>query len=164
MFHFKERMKMIEYRSSFFAVILFAALAIGISSCSEDDVVTPPADHFAAEGVRLKTSGITMAEIFQGATNDTLQANVDSLSDAFDVYFLDKNKAQLDPPADTDKKFKAVIDDNTIVEFWQHEGEEGGYEFHLRGLKPGATFIEFFIEHAGHNDYRSGKMPVKVTP
>ena len=51
-----------------------------------------------------------------------------------------------------------------MLEVWQHEGEEGGFEFHLRGLKIGVTEIEFFILHNGHSDYRSGLFPVVIEP
>lgn len=137
-------------------------LAFLLPACSEDDPVAPPIVHFEAEGLVLKSSGIEVVRIFQGMTDDTINVSEGSLSDHFDVFFLDADQQLLDPPADVDKKLAWAFDDPTIAEVYQHPGEEGGYELHIRGLKEGTTYVEFFIEHAGHNDYRSGKIPVHV--
>lgn len=144
------------------SLFILALPVIFLTACSEDDPVTPPEEHFEAEGLVLKSSGIEVVRIFQGVTNDTIYAPDGSLSDHYTVYFLDANQQQLDPPADEDKKLTWEFDDPTIAEVYQHEGEEGGYELHIRGLKEGTTMVEFFIQHAGHNDYRSGKIPVVI--
>ena len=49
-----------------------------------------------------------------------------------------------------------------MVEVWQHPGEEGGYEFHLRGKKSGETTIEFKVNHDGHADFTSGDVKIVV--
>lgn len=143
--------------------ILFAfSLLLFVSGCDEDNPVEDQEDHFEAEGLLLKNSGILIADIFQGVTDDTLIAPEGAISDHMDVTFYNSGKQEINPPDDSDKELIWVIDDTDVAEVWQHPGEEGGYEIHLRGLEEGETHIEFFISHNGHNDFRSGKFPVRV--
>ena len=128
----------------------------------EEDPVTPQEDHFEAIGMVFYTSGIEVARIQRGETSDTLFALKDTLSDHFEVMYFDKEENIVDPPSEDHASLSWQIDDQTIVEVWQHEGEEGAFEFHLKGLNIGETEIEFFIMHNDHSDYRSGKIPVKV--
>ncbi|HSL90823.1 MAG TPA: hypothetical protein VK870_16085 [Ignavibacteriaceae bacterium] len=130
-------------------------------SCS-DDPVTPQEDHFEAEGIVFLQSGIKIAEIFRGVTTDTLFAPEGALSAGIDVKFYNSNKEMIDAPDPVEQSFAWQIDNPALVEVWQHPGEEGGYEFHLRGLADGTTQIEFFIMHEGHADFRSGKITVAV--
>ncbi|MEE9431577.1 MAG: hypothetical protein V3V16_11080 [Melioribacteraceae bacterium] len=144
-------------------MLLFSVVIIGLSSCDEKDPVSPAEEHFEAEGLVLRTSGIKLAEIFRGETSDTLSLLKDILGDHIEVTFYDSEKKEIAPPNDEHIKFAWTVDDPLILGVHQHEGEEGGFEFHLKGLKVGETQIEFFIKHNDHNDYRSGKFPVKVT-
>lgn len=130
-------------------------------SCS-DDPVTPQEDHFEAEGIVFLQSAIKIAEIFRGVTTDTLFAPSGALSAGIDVKFYNSNKEMINPPDPAEQSFAWQIDNPALVEVWQHPGEEGGYEFHLRGLADGTTQIEFFIMHEGHADFRSGKITVVV--
>jgi hypothetical protein len=144
---------------SFLLVLLLVSLSsIGCS----DDPVTPQEEHFEAEGIIFLKSGIPIAEIFRGVTTDTLYAPVDSMTAGIDVKFFNSNQEVIDPPNDPDISFAWEIDNASIVTVWQHPGEEGSFEFHLEGLSAGSTAMEFFIMHAGHADFRSGKIPVTV--
>ncbi|MFN3871952.1 MAG: hypothetical protein ACK4R9_03015 [Ignavibacterium sp.] len=137
-------------------------LTLFLSSC-KDDPLEPDMDHFEAEGLVLYQSGIKVAEIFRGVTQDTLFAVEGQRTSHFEVKFYNANKQELDPPDHTKQPFAWEIQDTSIVGTWQHPGEEGSYEFHLEGKRVGVTQIEFFIMHEGHADFRSGKIPVKVT-
>lgn len=141
---------------------LILALSIFVFSC-KDDPLEPKMDHFEAEGIVFYQSGIKVAEIFRGVTQDTLFAQVGQTSVHFEVKFFDSNKNEMDPPDHTKQPFAWEIQDTSIVGTWQHPGEEGSYEFHLVGKQLGTTNMEFFIMHEGHADFRSGKIPVKVT-
>lgn len=146
-------------------ILLLAAaiLFVILPSCSDDDdPVAPQEDHFEAEGIIFYTSGIQIAQILRGTATGELEAPLGGLSDHIDVKFYDEDDNVIDPPEDDDKSFAWEIEDPTVVEVWQHEGEEGGFEFHLRGLKEGHTDIEFFVMHEGHSDYRSGTIEVHV--
>jgi len=136
-------------------ILLFGA-------CSEDDPVTPQEEHFEAIGVVLTTSGIQMVSILRGETSDTLYAVVDEISDHLEVKFYNEDEQVVDAPDDGEKTLSWEIADTDIVEVHQDDGHDGEFEFHLKGLKPGTTTIELFIMHAGHADFRSGKIPVVV--
>lgn len=141
-------------------VVLFLVV-VAFSAC-KDDPVTPPEDHFEAIGVQISTSGIPVASILRGVTSDTLQASVGVLTDHYDIKFYDESENLQDPPSEDHYKLSWAISDTSLVEVRQHEGEEGGFEFHLMGKKSGFTDIEFFILHNNHSDFRSGKIPVLV--
>lgn len=143
------------------SVFIILTVTILMFSC-KDDPMEPDMDHFEAEGIVLYQSGIKVAEIFRGVTQDTLFATVGQTSTHFEVKFYNSNKQELDPPDHTKQPFAWEIQDTSVVGVWQHPGEEGSYEFHLVGKKVGLTQIEFFILHEGHADFRSGKFPVKV--
>ncbi|HSW56475.1 MAG TPA: hypothetical protein VLH59_15430 [Ignavibacteriaceae bacterium] len=130
-------------------------------SCS-DDPVTPQEDHFEAEGIVFLESGIKIADIFRGVTIDTLFAPKGGQTSGIGVKFYNSNKEMINPPNSAEQTLAWEIDNPNLVEVWQHPGEEGGYEFHLRGLVEGVTQMEFFIMHEGHADFRSGKIIVTV--
>lgn len=146
-------------RSLLFFIIIFSFSILG---CSEDDLVTPQEEHFEAIGIVFFTSGIQIASILRGETSDTLKVALGQDSDHIDVKFYNEDEVIVDPPSDTEKTFAWEIDDESILEIHQHEGEEGGFEFHLEGLVQGVTQVEFFIDHEGHHDFRSGKIPVAI--
>jgi hypothetical protein len=152
-----------KFSNSFIKIIIISFVSILFFSCGGDENPLPPQEeHFEAEGIVFLQSGITVASIFQGVTTDTLIAPAGGRSDHFDVKFYDENQNVIDPPSDANKSLAWEIDNEAILAVWQHPGEEGGYEFHLDGLAEGNTHIEFFIVHEGHNDYRSGKIPVRI--
>lgn len=144
------------------SLIYSLVMVILLIGC-KDDPVTPQEEHFEAIGTAIyDASGALVVSILRGVTKDTLKIKNGELSDHFEVKFYDENEKIIDPPTNEHTKLNYSIDDETISTFWQHPGEEGEYEFHLRGLKQGITQLELFVEHEGHNDYRSGKIPVKV--
>ncbi|NWG29417.1 MAG: hypothetical protein HXY48_12895 [Ignavibacteriaceae bacterium] len=130
-------------------------------SCS-DDPVTPQEDHFEAEGMVFYQSGIKIAEIFRGVTQDTLSIGAGVEGPHTDIKFYNSNKVEIDPPDYTKQPLAWEFADTTFAEIEQHAGEEGSYEFHLVGKVAGITTVEFFIMHEGHADFRSGKIPLKV--
>ena len=146
-------------RSILFFIII---ISISFAGCSEDDLVTPQEEHFEAIGIVLYTSGIQIASILRGVTSDTLKVELGQDSDHIDVKFYNEDEVIVDPPSDTEKTFAWEIDNESLVTINQHEGEEGGFEFHLEGLAQGITQVEFFIDHEGHHDFRSGKIPVEI--
>ncbi len=140
-------------------VILFSAAII---SCSEDDdPVTPQEEHFEAIGtVVYDATGAEVLRILRGVTTDTLSAQVDILSDHFDVKFINEDESVVDPPTDEESTMGIDITDTSLLEIEQDQ--PGAFEFHLKGKATGITTIEIKILHAGHSDYRSGLIPVKI--
>jgi hypothetical protein len=146
-----------------FGMLLILA-ALLLPACGDDDPLTSKTEHFEAIGMYFTTSGIPVASILRGVTTDTFHVPLGALTSHIDAEFYDDDENIIGPPASSDHSLGWAIDDSAIVEVWQHEGEEGSFEFHLRGLAVGETHIEFFVVHLNHNDYRSGKIPVAVAP
>lgn len=156
MFIIKNFQKLFVY---FFLLLTFT---IVLTSC-KDEPLEPDMNHFEAEGVVLYQSGNKVGEIFRGVTQDTLFAVIGQTSTRFEVKFYNANKQEFDPPDYTLQPFAWEISDTSLVDVKQNSGEEGSYRFNLVGKQSGLTQIEFFIMHEGHADFRSGKIPVKVT-
>ena len=146
-------------------ILLLAALSLIIlPACSDDDdnPLAPEEEHFEAVGIIFFSSGIQIAQILRGTATGELEAPVGGLSDHISVKFYDEDDNVIDPPENEEMSFSWEIEDETVVEVFQHEGEEGDFEFHLRGLKEGHSDIEFFVLHDDHADYRSGTIEVHV--
>lgn len=144
-------------------VLLLLVISMFVfTACDDEDDPLISTTHYEPYGVRFYSSGILMAEIFKGVTNDTLEVHEGETGDHLKMVFLDEDKAEMDPPTDEDKFFAYEIADPSIVSVWQHPGEEGSFEFHLVGNEHGETTIEVFVMHNDHPDYRSGKIPVVV--
>lgn len=149
-----------------FTFFIIAIAAIITGGCSEEDPIAP-GTHFNPYGIVFRDEAKTVfMKIFEGvadpAKNTEFTAPLGDISEGFTASFLDSEGKETAPPEG--KVFAFVIDDPSVAEVWQHEGEEGDYEFHLRGLKEGETFIEFKVMHNDHSDYRSGKIKVKAIP
>jgi len=142
-------------------IFLFILVLTVFNTGCEDDPVAPQEEHLKAIGMVFYSSGIEVARILRGETSDTLFAPLDSLSDHLDVKFFDEDENIVNPPTEHQTLSSEIVDP-TIAELWQHEGHEGSFEFHMKGLKIGETEIEFFVMHNDHSDYRSGKIPVRV--
>jgi hypothetical protein len=144
--------------------VLFLPLVFFISfyGCKDNHAHGPEDDHFKAEGVVFYQSGNKVAEIFRGVTRDTVFAEVNKDGALTEIKFYDKNKKVLSPPDYIKTPLSWQIGDTSIVQLKQQTGKEGSYELNLRGKKAENTNINFFLMHAGHADFRSGKIPVKV--
>lgn len=144
---------------------LFATAVIILTACKsgDDNRLTAAEEHFEAIGTVVYNSSdqITLS-ILRGSTEDTLFAYLGELSEGYYLKFYDEEENIIDPPDDEHSLMSYEVDDNSIVEIVQDPGKEGEFEFKLRGISAGKTEIEFFIQHEGHNDYRSGKIPVIV--
>jgi hypothetical protein len=143
-------------------VLFVIILSIGLISCSKDEPLSPSEDHFEAEGMVFYDSGIKLVEIFRGVTQDTFFVPLGNMTSHIEIKFLSPEKKEIDPPDYKKKPMGWTIADTSIVSLHQDAGDEGKYEFHLKGKKAGLTNIEFFVLHEGHPDFRSGKIPVKV--
>lgn len=149
-------LKTIKYLSILFS---FAGILF-YSGCNEDDPI-PAEEHFEAIGVYLHDSGIEIASILRGVTDDTLVAPAGGLSGSLNVQFYNENEEIINPPTGG-QTLGFEVGDTSIAGIFQHPGEEGGFEFHLRGKQAGVTYVELFVLHEGHSDFRSGQIPVRV--
>lgn len=154
------------FKYSSIAVLLFSLSLLFVSCSDEDDPSEPQHEHFEAEGwIFEDAAGRDYIVIYEGKFDNSGIATefivpFDDMTDHFEIYFLDHDKDEINPPDDDDKKLGWVIGDESIVEVHRHDDEE--WEFHLKGLKVGETDIEFQIVHNDHADVKTIKIPVKV--
>lgn len=143
-------------------LVLFISLSVILfTSCGDDDPVTPQEEHFEAIGtVIYDATGAEVLRILRGVTSDTLFAEINILSDHYNVKFLDEDEKVVNPPVDDETTMGLDITDTNLLAFEQDE--PGAFEFHLQGKAAGTTTIEIKILHNGHSDYRSGLIPVKI--
>ncbi len=150
---------------------LFATLAVLTlfgGGCGKEDPISPDEEHYEAEGLVLVDSGNRFFRYFQGKIDagdgrvDHLEVPHGELTSHWSIWFLDANGAEMAPPSGPAFEFTWVIGDPSIVEVVQDEGEEGTFEFHLRGLKVDETTIVLQISHEGHADFRTIPIPVHV--
>ncbi|MBI9070965.1 MAG: hypothetical protein JEY94_05170 [Melioribacteraceae bacterium] len=157
-------MTLLNKTTVYLKIVLISLILINITACSDDDdPIAPEEHHFEAIGtVIYNATGAIDVSILRGTTTDTLYAVVGERSDHFEVKFYDENENIIEPPDEEHSSMAYEIEDSQIATGWQHEGEEGEFEFHIDGLKTGITTIEIFVKHDDHNDYRSGLIPLKV--
>ena len=124
-------------------------------------------EEFEAEGLVLIESGHRFFRYYQGEIDsgdgrvEVLEAPI-GLTPHWGIKFLDSHGDEIDPPDGPEFTFGWTIDDPSIVEVFQDEGDEGTFEFHLRGLEEGETTIRLQVEHDGHVDFRTQPIPVHV--
>lgn len=157
--------------SKYSALAIIIIISIFFTGCKEDsNPTTPQTPHFEAEGLVIQdvTKKIFFA-VYQGQIlkefngirlQDTLVAPLNALSDHYDVKFLNDKKEIISAPTDKDHTFGFSIDDKSVLDIYQHT--VGEFAFHLKGLKIGKTNIVLMINHLGHADFKTPKIPVKV--
>ena len=145
------------------AILLSLIFVLLISTSCSEDPIAPQEEHIQAKGMVFYSSGIEVARIETGETNDTLTAPAGGLSDHIEIKFIGEDGLEFSVSEDAPQSLAWEFVNPSIADIWQHEGEEGAFEFHLEGLLVGETSVEFFAMHNDHSDYRSGSIPVKIT-
>ncbi len=148
---------------------VLAALLILTIGCSDDDnPLKPQEEHFDAVGLIIYQSGATILDYFAPdyapgteEIDDTLFVSL-GLNPHWEVKFYDEEKNIIDPPDDEDKHFGAEFADAGVAELWWHEGEEGEFDFHIKGLTAGSTTVEFQVLHVDHADFTTLPIPMVV--
>lgn len=136
-----------------------------INSCKEDTVSVPQSEHFQPNGMMILNESLsdTLMYYFNGQLlydKDTLYAPYNALGGHWIVKFLDANKNKLEPPSDPEHSLGWLISDPTKLEVYQHGGDK--WAFHLKGKAMGVTSIKFQVMHAGHADFTTIFVPVKI--
>lgn len=102
------------------------------------------------------------------AGDETVTGELDvaegQLSSEFEIQFIDADQAVFAPSADN-YHLEWDIADETICEFYQHDGEAGGFEFHLdaREKEHGHTTIVFRLLEGTNTVFTSKSIPIHVT-
>ena len=145
-----------------------AAIAVILAGCGKDDPLTPQEEHYEAEGLVLIDSGHRFFRYFQGKIDsddgrvDVLEVPHGQLSSHWSIRFLDEDGNEMAPPSGEGHTFTWEIADSSITEVFQDEGDEGKFDFLLRGLEAGETTIKLQISHEGHVDFTTPPIPVRV--
>lgn len=140
--------------------LLFVLLGIGLNGCSDNPVV-PDEEEIEATGIVILDSGTEIVRAENGVVTGSFALTVGNLSPHYTLKFLDEegNTFTIDEP---DHSPGESIADPAVVEIVRDE--PGDWNFHLRGLKEGATTLRLTIKHGGHDDFTSPNIPVTVTP
>lgn len=143
-------------------------LALIILACENSDDLADEEEHFNAVGMVLIDSGVEIFRYFEGEILTPTDNHMDTLivpvglTAHWEMKFLNEQEELIEPPDDPDKYLGWVIGDTSLVEFYFHEGEENGFEFHLNGKIVGETTLEFRVMHGEHYDYHTLPLPLSV--
>ena len=154
--------------------MLFAiaiALPVLFTGCGDDDI-TGQEEHFDAVGIVISQSGVTVLDYYGPdyqagdslAYLDTLHLSL-GLNPHWDAKFYDEDSQEVDPPITPNHggyHTLAATFIPGIAELWWHEGEDGDFEFHVRGLESGNGKVVFNIMHLGHSDFTTLPIPVVI--
>ncbi len=148
------------YKFMVLTSILTFLLAV---SCSEStDPNGEDDDHARGIGIRITSSGQTVVEYEgNGELSGSLSVAEGEISVPYIFMLIDEDGDAYTPEEDH-HELRFEIADTTVTTIWQHEGEEGGFEFHLRGKKQGQTSIVFSVYHEDHSDFVSREIPAQV--
>ncbi len=148
---------------------ILIVLTIQYQSCGEDDIVTPPSEHTDAEGILIMNESLTDTAlyIFRGEFKsgfDTLKVPLGTISPHWEIFFINKDKARIDPPSGADYSPGFTVGSSSIAQIFQDDPVNKKWAFHLRGISSGNTTLIIKIIHAGHSDFTTPLIPVKVDP
>ncbi|NUN10958.1 MAG: hypothetical protein HUU54_17415 [Ignavibacteriaceae bacterium] len=152
-------------------LFIFATISIFLTGCKdESDPVTPPSEHFEPEGWIVRDATLKpILVVWQGVIQtswegnqviDTLFAPLNALSEHYSVKFLDVNKKILNPPSGADHEFGFAIGDTSIFSIVQDSPTD--WAFHLKGKRTGNSTLELQVQHLGHVDVKTPKIPVRT--
>ena len=143
---------------------LSVIFSVFFAACSDDSssTSTEQHEHFEAEGWVLRWSDGSLAySVYQGKADSslkTLRVNANCLSEHINVKFLDDDKKEISAPKDDEHSLGWTVGDEKILDIeW-----EGGWGFHLKGVKKGETTLILKVKHHDHSDARTPEIRVIV--
>jgi hypothetical protein len=141
---------------------MIALAAMAFFACSDNSASSDQEVHFEADGWNLYWSDWELAySVFQGKADsslETLRVNANCLSEHIHVKFLNSSNEQIDPPTDSEHSLGWVVGDEKILDIeW-----EGGWGFHLKGVKEGSTTLQLQVKHHDHADVKTPEIKIVV--
>lgn len=142
-----------------FGIVLCAFFA----ACSDDNSTsTDQHEHFEVEGWNLYWPDWTLAySVYRGKVDSKykeLHVNANCLSEHLNIKFLDENKKEVAGPKDDEHSLGWEVGDKKILDIeW-----EGGWGFHLKGVKEGKTTLILKVNHHDHADARTPEISIVV--
>ena len=153
-------MKMIKSISiAVFGIVLCAFFA----ACGDDNSAsTDQHEHFEVEGWNLYWPDWSLAySVYRGKVDSKykeLHVNANCLSEHLNIKFLDENKKEVAGPKDDEHSLGWEVGDKKILDIeW-----EGGWGFHLKGVKEGKTTLILKVNHHDHADARTPEISIVV--
>ncbi|NTW50492.1 MAG: hypothetical protein HGB19_12340 [Chlorobiales bacterium] len=151
------------------SVLILAFSMFSTFGCSDDDPVSTNGQHFDAAGVYITSSGVPVWDYFgpdytagdASAYKDTISIMVGD-NGHWKVQFYDNQKHIINAPSDANKFLAFEFEDTTVAQAWWHPGEEGTFDFHMKGLKDGLTKVKIKVMHVDHPDFTTLWIPVVV--
>lgn len=143
--------------------LLSTALCAFFTACGDDNSVsTEQHEHFEVEGWNLYWSEWNLAySVYRGKADSSLEAlhvNANCMSEHIHVKFLDENKKEVAGPKDDEHTLGWEVGDKKILDIeW-----EGGWGFHLKGVKEGETTLILKVNHHDHADARTPEIRIVV--
>lgn len=162
-------MRFIKKQFALLVLLLFVfGTLIFMNGCGEDDIVTPPGEHFEPAGLFIIPEGSsdTILQVFNGVVRagDTLKAPLNLLSTHLEVYFWDDNRNVLNPPGGGSHTLGFTIRDASVVETEMDNPNDWAFHLVGRSLNPDSTSMQIKVNHSGHADFTTPFIPVKVDP
>lgn len=142
-----------------FGIVLCAFFA----ACGDDNSAsTDQHEHFEVEGWNLYWPDWSLAySVYRGKVDSKhkeLHVNANCLSEHLNIKFLDENKKEVAGPKDDEHSLGWEVGDKKILDIeW-----EGGWGFHLKGVKEGKTTLILKVNHHDHADARTPEISIVV--
>ncbi|MBD3225237.1 MAG: hypothetical protein GF313_10940 [Caldithrix sp.] len=147
-----------------FLILSSIVASLILYSCSEStDPHSDDNEHARGIGIRITSSGQSVVEYEgDGTLTGALTVAEGDLSVPYMFMLIDEDGEAYTPEEDH-HELRFEVADTTVTTVWQHEGEEGGFEFHLQGKNQGETTVVFSVYHEDHPDFVSRDIPAQVT-
>lgn len=147
-----------------FSTAAVAALFIlfAFNSCDESDTVDPHEEHFHAEGLILKSGDEIAFKTFENQiVSEITQISTQTDGELdFDVFFVDHDGEEKDPPEEDHFSLTVEVADATIARALADA--TGEWKFKLQGLATGETTMIVYVMHEDHYGFKSLDIPVVV--
>lgn len=143
-------------------VYLILTIVLLIFSCSEKNTLEDDHSHTEAIGLIIYYNEKPFFKILNAKIDETIAKEFALNRDeekVFRVAFIDDDNEEF-VPDEPNKNFSWIIDDTSLVQASLLPNEK--YKFKMRGLKSGATQIEFRLNHNDHPDFKTPKIPLVV--
>ena len=143
--------------------LLGSVLCAFFAACGDNNSTsTDQHEHFEVEGWNLYGPNWELAySVYRGKADtslEVLKVNANCMSEHISIKFLDENKKEVAGPSDDEHSLGWEVGDSKLLDIhW-----EGGWGFHLKGIKEGETTLILKGNPHGHADARTTEIRIVV--
>ena len=147
-------------KNHFLAIAIFTLI---FAACGDSNSTsTEQHEHFEVEGWTLYSAEWdTLYSVYRGKEVSKLpglKVNANCMSSHINIKFIDENKKEIAGPNDEEHSLGWEVGNKKILDIeW-----EGGWGFHLKGLKKGETTLILKVKHHDHADAKTPEIKVVV--